>query len=89
MTRGNIAKELNEMVAGEAITTSKVQTIFKTRDGVVLCCGDVAEATLEATDDTYAPGCIYIRVSTVSTTTSYIYKNSGTMASPDFVALST
>ncbi len=49
--------------------------------------GTAADSVLEATDDTYAPGCQYTKSLTAGT--SILYFNVGTKASPDFEAVTT
>ncbi len=68
------------MIPGPA--AGAVRDIWKTEDGVLLCYGTDANSVLEAIDDRFAPGCIYIKSLTAGS--SIVYNNIGTKASPDF-----
>ena len=63
-------------------SATNIQKIIETEDGVLLCYGTAANTVLEDTDDTYAPGCIYIKL--LAAGTSIMYFNEGTKAEPDF-----
>lgn len=68
------ANELHNMVPGPDATTV-VQVTYKGEDGILGCYGTSADTVLEAeAADTYAPGCIYIRVNGAS---SIAYINKG------------
>lgn len=69
------------------LSATNIQKIIETEDGVMFCYGLSANSVLEATDDTYAPGCIYIK--SLAAGTSIVYINVGTKASPDFDYIST
>lgn len=73
--------EHEEMVPAPAAVAA-VRPLWTTGDGVILAYGTAANTVLEATDDTYASGCIYIKSLTAGTGAVYI--NVGTKASPDF-----
>lgn len=65
----------DRMIAGPA-ASSVVQVIWRTEDGIMLCYGTSANTVLQAEPaDTYAPGCIYIKV--VAAGTSILYLNTG------------
>lgn len=65
----------HNMTPGPAASTT-VQVIWRTEDGIMLCYGTSADTVLEAeAADTYAPGCLYIKV--VSGGTSILYLNTG------------
>lgn len=65
----------DRMVAGPAAST-KVQVIWRIEDGIMLCYGTSANTVLQAeAADTYAPGCLYIKV--VAAGTSILYLNTG------------
>ena len=68
------AFELHNMIPGPD-ATAVVQVIYKGEDGIILCYGTSADTVLEAeAADTYAPGCIYIKI---SGTGSKLYLNEG------------
>lgn len=64
------------------LSSSAIVNIWESEDGVMLCYGTAAYTVLEAEDDTYAPGCIYIK--SLAAGTSILYFNEGTKAVPDF-----
>ncbi len=77
--RAQLAFDHHNMVPAPAASTI-VQVIFRTEDGIMLCYGTSAHTVLEAEDaDTYAPGCIYIRV--VAAGPSVMYINVGAAGS--------
>ena len=62
----------HNMVGGPA-ASSVVTVTWRTEEGILICYGLSAIATLEAEDaDTYAPGCIYIRSLAAGTSVAYI-----------------
>lgn len=77
----------HENMIAAPVASTAIQTIWKTEDGVLLAVGTPAVSVLEATDDTYAPGCIYIK--SLVAGSSVIYINEGTKAVPDFDAITT
>jgi hypothetical protein len=63
------------MVAAPAAKAA-VQVIFKAENGIMLCYGSAADTVLEAeAANTYAPGCMYIKVLVAGT--SIVYVNTG------------
>jgi len=73
--------EHETMIPGP-LSSANIIHIWKIEDGVLLAYGTAAYTVLEATDDTYAPGCIYIK--SLAAGSSIMYFNEGTKASPDF-----
>lgn len=73
--------EHETMIPGPA-SSSNIIHEWTTEDGVMRAYGTAAYTVLEATDDTYAPGCIYIKSLTAGSSIAYF--NIGTKASPDF-----
>ncbi len=74
MSEFKIAKILNDMVPGPDATTV-IQTTYKGEDGILGAYGTSAVSVLNAeAADTYAPGCIYVRVNGAS---SIAYINKG------------
>ena len=80
-SRYTLAFDHHNMVPAPA-ASSTIKTIFKTEDGILLCYGT---ASAPSTANTYAEGCIYIKL--VAAGVSEIYYNYGTYASPDFEPL--
>ena len=79
--RANVYWHLHNMIPAPA-ADSIVRVIFKTEDGILLCYGTSAISVLEAeTANTYAPGCVYIRV--LAAGSSKVYVN---VAAADVVA---
>jgi hypothetical protein len=78
------AYQLHNMVGGPA-ASAVVKVIFRTEDGIMVCYGTAADTVLEAeAANTYAPGCLYIKV--VSGGSSILYINEGAADSvADFV----
>lgn len=73
--RFTLAFDHHNMVPAPA-ASSVVQVIFKTEDGIMLCYGTAADIVLEAEPaDTYAPGCMYIKV--LAAGSSVVYVNTG------------
>jgi len=73
-SRFTAAFDMHNMVPGPA-ASSVVQVIYRSEDGIMLCYGTAADTVLEAeAADTYAPGCLYIRVVSGA---SVIYLNTG------------
>lgn len=65
----------DRMIAGPA-ASSAIQVIWRTEDGIMLCYGTSAKTVLQAEPaDTYAPGCLYIKV--VAAGTSILFLNTG------------
>lgn len=87
MSEFNIAHTLHNMTPGPAASAT-VHVIYKTENGIMLCYGTAADTVLEAeAANTYAPGCIYIKV--VAAGTSLIYYNVGAVnAVASFTAMS-
>jgi len=77
-SRFTLAFDHENMVPAPA-ASSTVHIIFKTEDGVIFCYGT---GTAPSTANTYAPGCLYIKV--VSAGSSFLYVNTGTYASPSW-----
>lgn len=74
MSEFKIAKILHDMVPGPD-ATSVIQTVYKGEDGILQAYGTSAVSVLNAeTADTYAPGCVYVRVNGAS---SIAYINKG------------
>lgn len=72
MSRANINWTLHNMIPAPAAKAA-VQVIFKTEDGILLCYGTAAHTVLEAeAANTYAPGCIYIRVVAAGSSVAYL-----------------
>jgi hypothetical protein len=68
----NQAFQLHNMIGGPA-ATAVVQVTYKGEDGILQCYGTSAVSVLNAEDaDTYAPGCLYVRVNGAS---SIVYIN--------------
>lgn len=77
----DVAQKLENMIPFAAASAVVIPTII-TEDGVLHCFGTAAYTVLEAVDDTFAPGCIYIKSLTAGSSIAYF--NIGTKASPDF-----
>jgi len=75
----------HEAMIPSPAAVAAVRNMWETEDGVLLCYGTAANTVLEAVDDTYASGCIYIKSLTAGT--GVVYINVGTKASPDFNAI--
>ena len=74
--RATINWHLHNMIPAPAASTT-VQVIYKTEDGILLCYGTSAHTVLDAeAANTYAPGCIYIRVLAAGSSVAYL--NAGT-----------
>ena len=68
------AFELHNMIPGPK-ASAVIQVMYKGEDGILLCYGTSADTVLEAeAADTYAPGCLYQKV---SGTGSKVYINEG------------
>lgn len=75
MSEFNIAHQLHNMTPGPAAKTV-ITVIYRAENGIMLCYGTAADTVLEAEDaNTYAPGCIYIKV--VAAGASIMYYNTG------------
>jgi len=87
---GNIAFQLHNMKGYAVATAAKdVQVLYRIQDGILLCAGKATATSLDDITDMFAPGCLYIYLGD-ATTTSKIYKNSGTsITAPAFNVLST
>lgn len=74
------AYQVHNMVGAPAAKASAVQIMFKSEDGVMSCYGTAAYNAAPLTDaGVYAPGCQYTQV---VDSTSILYLNTGTKASP-------
>lgn len=80
----DVTDKLENMIPFRA-ASAEIVPIIATEDGVLLCYGTAANTVLEAEDDIFAPGCIYIKVLTAGS--SIMYFNEGTKAAPDFDAV--
>jgi hypothetical protein len=75
-SEGTHAFQVHNMVAAPKAVVGHVQIMFKSEDGIMLCYGTAADTVLEAeAANTYAPGCMYIKV--VAGGTSIVYVNTG------------
>jgi hypothetical protein len=69
------------MIGAPAANLEFVQVKFRSEDGIMDCYGKFAVNVAPLTDsDTYAPGCIYVKVVTAGS--SVMYMNTGTYANP-------
>lgn len=79
-SKGSQAWDLNQMSPGRAVSTARIDCLYRTSDGMVLGVTNItAVAALSAQrvaiGETFAPGCMIICVNSAAAATVALYTN--------------
>ena len=88
-SKGNIAYQMNGMEDGKAVSSTRIDTIYRTTDGLVMGVTNIStiaalSALRVAVGETFSPGCIIIPISSVcdALASARAWQNIGTAAVP-------